>query len=265
MKRIFFLALVLFISACKNNTTTEEETNGIAEPTTINYSIVKVFPHDTLSYTQGLIYHNNKLFESTGSPEGVQTNGSWFGIANIETGIVDKKASIKEFGEGITILGNKLYQLTWQEHKVYVYDTATYKLIQTFDWPEEGWGITHNGKQLIVSTGSNNLYFVNPETFKVEKVLGVFDNNGPRDRINELEYVNGEVYANIFLTNYIVKIDLATGLIKAKMDCSNIMQQANIPLYPNADVLNGIAYDATTNHFYITGKKWPALFKVKLN
>lgn len=263
MKRIFLLAIIVIVISCKNESQTEE-TNGIAEPLSINYTLVKAYPHDTLSYTQGLIYHNNRLFESTGSPEGVKTNGSWFGIPDIITGKVDKKASIKEFGEGITILGNKLYQLTWQEHKVYVYDTVNYKLIQTFDWPEEGWGITQNGKQLIISTGSNNLYFVNPETFKVEKVLGVFDNNGPRDNINELEFVNGEVYANIFLTNYIVKIDLTTGFVKAKIDCSNIMQQANITPSPTIDVLNGIAYNANTKTFYITGKKWPALFEIKL-
>lgn len=134
----------------------------------------------------------------------------------------------------------------------------------------EGWGITHNGKQLIVSTGNSNLYFVNPETFTIERTLGVYDNNGYLSNLNELEFVNGTIYANVYLTDNIVKINPETGLVEGRIDFTGLLQRTNQPVdqeyyLSQGFVLNGIAYNATSNSFYITGKRWPALYEIKLN
>lgn len=238
-------------------------TNTIAAPTVLNYSILAIYPHDTASYTQGLIWENNMLYEGTGLYK-----VSKLRINELKTGKATKSINLPNdiFGEGITLLNGKIYQLTYQEHTVYVYDAKTFKKEKEFNWPYEGWGITHNGKQLIVSTGGSNLYFINPETFKVEKTVGVSDNNGYIDSINELEFVNGFVYANRYQTNYILKIDPASGTVVARADLTGILEKNNFPPTDDYDrVLNGIAYNAATQSFYITGKKWPALFEVKFN
>jgi glutamine cyclotransferase len=145
------------------------------------------------------------------------------------------------------MLNDKIYELTWENHVVYVYDAKTFKKIKEFTWDHDGWGITHNGKELIISTGDSNLYFVDPETFKLLRIVGVTDNNGPVGNLNELEYINGSVFSNIYLTDYIVRIDPSNG-----------HKEGNL-------VLNGIAYDSAKNSLYITGKKWPLLYEVKLN
>ncbi len=267
MKKIagIVLLLTVLISSCKENTSENNEpviNQAIQLPATINYSIVQVLPHDTSSYTQGLFWHNNKLYEGTG----------WYGEGKILTtdlasGKSERKVTIGNnyFGEGIALLNNKIYQLTWQEHKVFVYDAASFKKEKEFDWTYEGWGITTDGRQLIVSTGGSNLYYVNPETFKVERTLGVSDNNGYVSNLNELEYVDGFIYANIYNTDLIVKIDPATGSVTGRMDFTDLLQKTNQPIYPNKDVLNGIAYDPGKKSFYITGKRWPALYEIKLN
>lgn len=267
MKKIAgtLLLLTVLISSCKENNSENNEpviNQAIQVPATINYSIVKVLPHDTSSYTQGLFWHNNKLYEGTG----------WYGEGKILTtdlasGKSEKKVTIGNnyFGEGIALLNNKIYQLTWQEHKVFVYDAASFKKEKEFDWTYEGWGITTDGKQLIVSTGGSNLYYVNPETFKVERTLGVSDNNGYVGNLNELEFVDGAIFANIYNTDFIVKIDPATGSVTGRMDFTDLLQKTNQPVYPNIDVLNGIAYDPGKKSFYITGKRWPALYEIKLN
>ena len=175
------------------------------------------------------------------------------------------------FGEGITVFNNKIYELTWKTHKVNVYDLSTFKKINEINWPFEGWGLTNNGKVLIVSTGSSNLYFVDPNTFTILKQVNVTDNNGPVSNINELEYVKGFVYANVYETDNIIKIDPETGNVVGRLDCSNILSKSGMTLNPSeysettGYVLNGIAYDSLKNNFYITGKQWPVLFEIKLN
>ncbi|HJV20745.1 MAG TPA: glutaminyl-peptide cyclotransferase [Sediminibacterium sp.] len=267
MKKTAGLLLLgtLLFSSCKEHSNEANEpviNQAIQAPAVINYTIVKVFPHDTSSYTQGLFWHNNALYEGTG----------WYGEGKILTidpasGKAENKVTIGDqyFGEGITLLNNKIYQLTWQEHKVFVYDAASFKKVKEFDWTYEGWGLTTDGKQLIISTGGSNLYYVNPETFKVERTLGVSDNNGYVSNLNELEFVDGSIYANIYNTDLIVKINPATGSVTGRMDFTDLLQKTNQPIYPNKDVLNGIAYDAARKSFYITGKRWPALYEIKLN
>ena len=270
MKRTLFLATtVLFLASCRDEKADNDDSGTAAltpPPAVMNYSIVKVYPHDTASYTQGLIWENNRLYEGTG-----MRTVSKLRDVNIQTGKPVKEISLADqyFGEGITLFNKKIYQLTWEEHKVLVYDAATFKKIQEFDWPYDGWGLTNNGKQLIITTGGSNLYFVNPETFKIERTVGVTDNNGYVDSLNELEFVDGKIYANIYGKDYIVRIDPETGRVEARADLSDFLQKAGASYDPRTVdggyVLNGIAYDSTKKSFYITGKRWPVLAEVKFN
>ncbi len=264
--------LLAFIFSCNNkpdNTATTDD-NSNPPPPLINYSIIKVYPHDTSSYTQGLELYNHNLYEGTGNYAHSKVLKT-----DLITGKILQQTKTSNdstvFGEGITILNNKIYELTWQTHKVNVYDLASFKKINEFNWAFEGWGLTNNGKELIVSTGSSNLYFVDPDSFKILRQVSVTDNNGPVSMLNELEFVKGFVYSNIYETDNIIKIDPATGNVVGKLDCSNILSKSGISYNPNeysvntGYVLNGIAYDSSKNNFYITGKQWPALFEIKLN
>lgn len=265
-KLLAFTFIALFFVACTNNTAdtdAEPVTNSVAPPATINYNIIATYPHDTSSYTQGLIWQDNSLYEGTGL-EGQ----SRLMKVDLKNGKASKSVPLDAsvFGEGITILNDKLYQLTWQNHKVYVYDAKTLKKLKEFSWEHEGWGLTHNGTDLIVSTGESNLYFVDPETFKINRILGVTDSNGPVGSLNELEYIDGSIYANIYTSDYIIKIDPSNGHVTGKMDFSNLLAKSGKHVDPdNQLVLNGIAYDSAKKSMYVTGKKWPLMFEVKLN
>ncbi len=266
MRTICFI-LLISIASCNGNTDKgpeiSENINSVAPPPMLQYNVVKVYPHDTTSFTEGLLWFNNTLFEGTGNK-----GESKLMKLDINTGKASQEVKLDKqfFGEGISILNNKVYQLTWQEHKAFVYDLSTFKKIQEFEWPYEGWGMTHDGKNLIIGTGSNSLYYVDPNTFKILKTVGVSDNNGPVANINELEYVNGFIYANIYQTKYIIKINPETGTVVGKLDLDSVMEKNGVKYNANTvDVLNGIAYDSAKNSFYITGKNWPALFEVKIN
>jgi len=261
------VVLLLLMVACKNDTSGNDEDteviNSIPPPANISYNILAVYPHDTASYTQGLVWVNDTLYEGTG----LEGQSRLMRI-DVKSGKASKSVSLDTsfFGEGITILNAKIYELTWENQKVLVYDAKTFEKIKEFAWNHEGWGITNNGKDLIISTGSSNLYFVDPETFKEKNIIGVTDNNGPVGYLNELEYVDGVIYANIYQFDYIVKIDPSSGHVIGKIDLSGLLQKSGKPYNPETtDVLNGIAYNANKKTFYITGKKWPALFEVKLN
>ena len=271
MKYILALAFLGSLAACNNtkeddnnvvDTTIQPKYVGLPPPVNITYTILAQHPHDTSAYTQGLQIFNGKLYEGTGDYE-----TSSLRITDWKTGNVEKKHMMgtdKIFGEGINIFKNKIYQLTWENNIVYVYDVNNIdKPINTFNWPYQGWGITNNGKELIISDGSANLYFVNPSDFKVQNTVAVVTNEGPVDSLNELEYIDGFVYANVYQTNYIVKIDSESGHVVGKMTFANLLQSSEkIP--GRTDVLNGIAYDSTTKTMLITGKRWPKLFDVKL-
>jgi glutamine cyclotransferase len=263
MKHFFAFAISVFVMSCKNDPKPNDQTpsSNVPEPATISYNIVNVYPHDTSSYTQGLQWHNGFLYEGTGL-EGQ----SRLMKVNLKDGQPIQKISIDKslFGEGITIIHDKIYQLTWKNNIVFVYDLATLKKLKEFHWDHDGWGLTNNGKELLISTGGNNIYFVDPETFKILNTISVNSNYGPLGDINELEYVNGKIYANIYGSDYIAVINPETGSVEAKLDFTGLLQKSG-KTYSNSDVLNGIAFDSTKNSFYITGKKWPALFEVKLN
>ncbi|MDB5203876.1 MAG: hypothetical protein JWQ27_3285 [Ferruginibacter sp.] len=270
MKKIFaasLLAATLF--ACNNNTDTPSSDPSIAPPSTgipapqnIIYNVIAEHPHDTSAYTQGLQLYNGKMYEATGDYE-----NSSLRITDYKTGKVEKKhmmGSASIFGEGINIFHNKIYQLTWESNVVYVYDlTNIDKPVKTFNWPYEGWGITNNGTDLIVSDGSANLYFVDPETFKVKNTIAVRSNSRAFDNLNELEYIDGFVYANVYTTDTILKIDPSSGYVMGIMDFSNLLAAKDRT--PRTDYFNGIAYDSTSKTMFVTGKRWPKLYEVKLN
>ncbi len=171
----------------------------------------------------------------------------------------------------VTIFKNKIFQLTWENKKVFVYDVNDItKPIQTLNWPRDGWGITNDGNSLIISDGSDKLYFVDHDPAKSElqlqKIVSVRDNNGPVDSLNELEYINGYLFSNVWLTNYIVKVDLSNGHVVGKINCEGLLNQyAQGKIDAETNVLNGIAYDSTSNKIFITGKNWPKLFEITLN
>ncbi len=272
MTKYLFLAVIIFLFACNNNQSTPEETTttipltGIAAPQNINLNIIGIYPHDTSAYTQGLEIYNGKLYEGTGDFE-----TSSLRITDIKTGKVEHKhvmGTKKIFGEGITIFKNKIYQLTWQSNIVNVYDVNNIdNPIKTFSWPYDGWGITHTATDLIISDGSANLYFVNPDDFKIRTTLQVTDNLGPVNSINELEMINGFVFANVYQSDFIVKIDPANGHVVGKIDLPGLQQQyfLNQIVKGRTDVLNGIAYDSISKKIYITGKRWPKIFEATFN
>ncbi len=225
----------------------------------IAYSIVKVFPHDKTAFTQGLVVEQGRLFESTG-----QHGTSWIAEVDIATGKQDKKVILdkKYFGEGIAILNNKIYQLTWQTKIGFVYDLRTFQKIKEFEYDREGWGITHNEKNLIVSDGTDQLYVLDTLSFKAVAVLKVKDGDKAAEKLNELEFIDGFIYANQWQTNFILKIDPTNGKVVGRMDLTELAEKV-FPLNPNADVLNGIAYEKKSKMLLITGKLWPAMVAVK--
>ena len=190
-----------------------------------------------------------------------------FGVVNLSNGNIDKKVEIdkgKYFGEGIAFLKNRIYQLTLTNHIGFIYDEKTYKKLGTFTYDGEGWGLTTDGSYLLMSNGSSNIYFRDPSTFNIIKTLGVRDNNGPVQNINELELIKGYVYANQWLTDYILKIDTTTGTVVGKLDLSKLKIEA-INKYPFAQETNGIAYDSVRNKIYVTGKLWPTIYEIQFD
>jgi len=264
------IILSLFASCTNSNkpdTTGEKPVDN--SPPAINYSVVRTLPHDTTSFTEGFLFHNGELYESTGTePNMPESRRSMFGVVDPKTGKIDKKAELdrsKYFGEGITFLKDKVYQLTWQTRVGFIYDAKSFKPLGQFPIPaKEGWGMTTDGTNLIISDGTSNISYVDPTTFRLVKVIGVTDNNGPVSNINELEMINGFIYANQWQTNYILKIDTASGKVVGRLDLDGL-SSAEQNKYAASDTMNGIAYDSTTGKVYITGKLWPDIYEIKFN
>ncbi len=244
-----------------NNTNTKPKT-GI---TLYTVEIVKEYSHDSNAFTQGLVVHNGFFYEGTGGYRGRDTFSSSLRKVEIETGKVLQKFDLaaQYFGEGITIFNGKIYQITWNEGTAFVYDLNDFKLLKEFKYSGEGWGLTHDGTHLIMTDKTHILRFVNPETFETVRSLAVFDAKGtPVVKLNELEYIKGEIWANVWEEGYILRIDPLTGKITGKIDLEKLAEeQMN---NPNADVLNGIAYDEANDRIFITGKKWNKVFEIKL-
>lgn len=276
MNKALPVLLLSIVLSCNNNSTPDydpslpvSKPNNLPAPQPITFSVENVYPHDSHAFTQGLEFYKGKLYEGTGEPK-----ESRLRIVDIKTGKPEKEYLIPDptiFGEGITIFKNKIYQLTWQNHKIFVYNmNDIMHPINTYNWSVEGWGITHDDNNLIISDGSSKLYFVQPDDVKKEmktiKVITVADNLGELDSLNELEYINGYIFANRWYNNNIIKIDTANGHATGIMNFTGLLKQydPNTPV-GNEAVLNGIAYDSATNKLYITGKNWPKMFEIKLN
>jgi glutaminyl-peptide cyclotransferase len=263
------LSFIFFLSiACNNHTERKEITQEKTEdntPDIIPFKVVDSFPHDTTSYTEGFLIHDGSLFESTGHTNSYPSSRSEFGPVDLKTGRIDSKAEIdknKYFGEGIAFLNGRVYQLTDTTHIGFEYDAKTYKKLGTFGYDGEGWGLTSNGKYLIMSNGSSNLYYRDPSSFKIIKTLNVTDNNGPVQNINELEIINGYIYANQWLTDNILKIDTGSGNVVGRLDLSSLKIEARMK-YPYSEETNGIAFDSVSNKIYVTGKLWPLIYEIQ--
>ena len=270
--------LVLFLTACGNGAGGDEAkqeavSSGVPAPASLAYTVLNAYPHDTAAFTQGLELYKGSLMESTGL-----MGRSSLRKVEIKTGKILSAIQLNDavFAEGITILRDTLYQLSWQNHEVYVYDIKKEpKKITTLPWSGEGWGITNDGIQLIISDGSDKLYFVEPATLKLKKVLSIRDQYGAVNNLNELEMIDGYVFANRWQYDYILKIDPSSGFVvgtlgmqdflkkNSKKDLSYLDKPGSTSQQSGA-VLNGIAYDSEKKSIYVTGKLWPEIFEIRL-
>ncbi len=274
-KYLSFLSSLLVFSACNNNSSSKNgdeanndiNNNVIDVPASLNYQIIKTHTHDSTSYTEGLEWNGDILIESTG-------NYKQSKLRLLDTNMKDIQKPVKlndeYFGEGTTLFKGKIYQLTYKEHKVFVYDAKTLNKLSEITFPfEEAWGMTHNDTAIIVNTGGSNIYYLDPLTFKTLKTVGVYDNNGYVANVNELEYVDGKLFANVYLSDKILQIDPTSGKVLAVADLTDILNQVGIKNNPKTkdpgNVLNGIAYHKQKGTFFITGKMWPVMIELKLN
>lgn len=269
-KTLIILSLTLSFFAvlpgCRNNDQAQEPLGPPTHSTLIiGHYVTNNFPHDRNLFTEGFLFHNGQLLESTGSPLELTNTRSVVGIQDLKTGKLEIKAELdktKYFGEGIAVLKDKLYQLTYKNQVGFIYDVNTFKKIAEFKYDNaEGWGLTTDGTNLIMSDGTNKLTFLEPDHLSPVKTLSVTENDIPLDKLNELEFIKGFIYANVWTTNYIVKIDPATGKVVAKLDLDAVaVSEKN--KNPNAMEMNGIAYDPVSDQVYITGKLWDNIYQI---
>ncbi|MCB0195400.1 MAG: glutaminyl-peptide cyclotransferase [Anaerolineae bacterium] len=229
------------------------------------YEVVESYPHDPMAFTQGLIIVDSIMYEGTGRYE-----QSTLRRVDLKSGESLQLIHLPDqlFGEGITLFDDRIIQLTWKAGAAFVYNKDTFEPIKAFTYPTEGWGITHDGKRLIMSDGTANLYFRDPETFEEIGRVEVFDENGPVVMLNELEYINGEVFANVWKTDKIARIDPETGRVTGWILLTDLLSPEELTtpsdMQNGIAVLNGIAYDADNDRLFITGKLWPTLFEIKI-
>lgn len=229
-------------------------------PVSAKWEIVKIHPHSINHFTQGLVYDDGFLYEGTG--QWGKSNLIKYNADNFE--VVNRiNLSNDLFGEGVAVFNEKIIQLTWKSNVGFIYNKNTFELLQkVYYQSQEGWGITYNNKEFIMSDGTNNLYFLDTEYFTEIKRIEVYDQNGPVHSLNELEYINGRVFSNILGKDIIIAIDPESGKVTHKLDFTNLLDQKD--KHENIDVLNGIAYNNDAGFFYITGKNWPKLFEIKV-
>ncbi len=276
MKQIKYIVLIiggLFFFSCedpKKETNSNEQTETTQEPEVpaISYEVMAANPHDTLAFTEGYLFHNNQLYESTGAPEELPLAESRLAAVDLNTGrtlqkvVLDRKTY---FGEGMVIFKNKIYQLTYKNQVGFIYDLKSLKQVGHFSYQNaEGWGLTTDSTYLIMSDGTNILTYLDPETLKPVKTLNVTNNGYAEDYLNELEYIKGFIYANVWTKNYIVKINPKDGKIVGILDLSNLSYKAK-EKYRGAMELNGIAYNPVDDKIYVTGKMWPETYQIKFN
>lgn len=247
-RRAVLAVLLPWIAGCRSSA-----------PDKLGYRIVASRPHDSNSYTQGFQLEDGRLFESSG-----QYGESALREIDPATGAVLRRRPLAKsvFGEGLTILDGKMWVLTWKEHTAYVFDPATFKPLATHTYKSEGWGLTNDGKHLVMSDGSDKLTFRSPADFSVTRTLEVKDGGRSVDMLNELEMVGGQIFANIYLTDRIARISPETGQVTGWLDLGGLKNQ--MAEAGRAEVLNGIAFDKSTGHLLVTGKYWPRMFEIEL-
>ncbi len=230
-----------------------------SQPDKLGYQIISTRPHDGTAYTQGLQLTGGRLFESTGM-YGEST------VRELEpaTGKIIRKRPLAKtvFGEGLTVISQEMWVLTWKENTVYVLESDTFKPIRTHTYKGEGWGLTTDGKQLIMSDGSSDLKFINPKDFTVVKTLAVKDGKSSVKNLNELEWIDGQIFANIYMTDKIARISPESGQVTGWLDLAGLKNQLTTPNH--AEVLNGIAHDPASGNLLVTGKYWPQMFEIKI-
>ena len=270
-----FVVLLLSLScgnspAVPNNSPTTNVNPTVNKPAgpvaVYDYEIVKTYPHDPKAFTQGLEFKDGVLYEGTGGKDGDEFFSSLRKV-DYTTGKVLQKHDLSRdyFGEGITILGDKIYQLTWREMTAFEYDLKDFRLLRELRYSGQGWGLTNDGTNLIMSDGTHVLRVVNPQDFRTLRTIVVNDEKGkPVMELNELEFVKGEIWANIWQSGWIVRIDPATGSVVGRIDLNKLADEEQ-DKNRNADVLNGIAYDSTGDRLFVTGKLWRSLFEIKVN
>lgn len=223
------------------------------------YKVINAYPHDSDAFTQGLVYDKGVLFEGTG-----QKTGSSLREVEMETGRVIRQLNLDAtlFGEGITLYRDRIYQVTWENKVGFVYEKSTFNVINKIYYPTQGWGLTTIDDKIVMSDGTNVLCFYEPEMFTIVSRIEVYDNEKKVEQLNELEYINGEIWANIWMTDLIVRIDPVSGKVLAYIDLKGILPESE--RNPEPDVLNGIAYDQAGKRIFVTGKKWPKLYEIRL-
>lgn len=264
------VSLLFLFSGCQGTNapttvvvTSSSETAAVPPPV-YTYEIVNTYPHDPNSFTQGLVFDNGVFYESAGLNA---AHGGHSSLRKVEvtTGKVLKKIDVPEpyFAEGLALFDGKLFQLTWQDQKGFIYDRDTFASKGEFKYRGEGWGLTQDGKSLILSDGTHQLRFLDPETFQEQRRISVYEKDKRVEELNELEYVKGEIFANLWQSRegMVVRIDPKDGKILGWIDLRGLKDEQN---GPDADVLNGIAYDATQDRLFVTGKKWSKLFEIRL-
>jgi glutamine cyclotransferase len=265
-RRLMYGLILVGVSlfSCSNDSEAPDTTALVAATSSdvtpvYTYTVVKTYPHDAQAFTQGLVFEQGHLYESTGLH-----GHSSLRRVDLTTGRVlqIQPLATQFFGEGITVLGTRIIQLTWRSQVGFVYDKQHFTLLQQFTYATEGWGITHDSTHLITSDGTSTLYVLDPNTFAEVGRIQVHDHTGPVTRLNELEYVQGEVYANIWQTDRIARINPQTGRVTAWIDLTGLLSPAD--RRQQVDVLNGIAYDAARERLFVTGKLWPKLFEIKI-
>lgn len=223
------------------------------------YKVIHTYPHSRDAFTQGLVYDKGVLFEGTG-----QETGSTLREVELETGKVIRQHDLDDslFGEGIALYHDRIYQVTWKSKVGFVYNKSDFKLINKIYYSTQGWGLTTINDKIVMSDGTNIIYFFEPEMFTVVSKIEVYDNKKKVDQLNELEYINGEIWANIWMTDLIARIDPVSGKVMAYVDLKGLLSKSDRD--ENTDVLNGIAYDSKSNRIFVTGKRWPKLFEIKV-
>ncbi len=262
------LTIALLMCSCNSPKDQSNKIGTEMDIPLIGFDYIGSYPHSTNSFTEGLLVHDGRLYESTGSPKELPRTRSEIGTVDLRTGHVKTKVEIdhnKYFGEGIVILNERVYQLTYKSKTGFIYDVNSFKKIAEFAIPsKEGWGMTTDGTNLIMSDGTNILTYLNPEDCSVIKEINVTENGFAKGYLNELEFIHGYIYANVWMTNTIVKINPTNGRVIGVLDLSSYATNAK-SVFNGSLEMNGIAYDSIRDRVYITGKLWPKIYEIKIN